>query len=237
MDSGLNLTRYPQYHGNPSGSCQPGGFYICTYENVFRWCGRGSLIADATLLEDSQTYQEPFALKCDSVKLSNIRPLSQFEGWKDLNFCIAAVSTFIDLIRFVDSSIRDKVFEGVKLYDTTRWNDYSNIVNFVDPFAIDENGATTYSENYFSNSKSLTPRQAAKLKEWIVYVFTNNKYRKNMLIQNAALLCDEIVSALSDDVLSSDVCDHLYNNGSDVAKDKLFKFQRSFIYIPNVVTN
>jgi hypothetical protein len=61
----------------PIGTCQPGGLYFCERKDVELYLSYGPLIADVTIPEGAEVYEEQRKLKANKIILSNIRE------WKD----------------------------------------------------------------------------------------------------------------------------------------------------------
>jgi hypothetical protein len=74
---GLNIDTVPF---NPTGSCQPGGLYFTTMENVFNYLYYGTKIADVEIPDDAKVYDEGDKWKADKIIIKNIRNLVE---WKD----------------------------------------------------------------------------------------------------------------------------------------------------------
>lgn len=67
------------------------GMYFCKPEDLPRYLWIGPFMADVELPLLSDVWRGEHLLKADRIILKNIRPIGDYEGWADMNFCKKAV--------------------------------------------------------------------------------------------------------------------------------------------------
>jgi hypothetical protein len=72
---GLNIDKVPF---NPKGECQPGGLYFTTFEHIHLYFWFGTFVAEVTIPDDAQLYNEGNKSKADKIIISNIVTIREF---------------------------------------------------------------------------------------------------------------------------------------------------------------
>ena len=81
---GLNIDRIKFNH---STDCSRGGLYFTEFKHLLEYLHFGELIANVSIPHKTKIYKEKKKLKANKLIISNIRPISEFEMWKDIEFC------------------------------------------------------------------------------------------------------------------------------------------------------
>jgi hypothetical protein len=82
-EEGLNADYVPF---NPTEKCKRGGLYFCRPEDVFKYVGRGTKIAEVEVPIDARVHDEGDKLKANKIILKNIMPIEDSPLFANCNF-------------------------------------------------------------------------------------------------------------------------------------------------------
>jgi hypothetical protein len=111
---GLNIDPMPF---NPSGSCESGGLYYTTIDNIAYYINVGTKLGFVSIPEDAQVYKDPEGndkWKADKIIIDKIIELRDFEGWNDEKYCMDAVKKNGYCLQYVKNQIPDICLEAVR---------------------------------------------------------------------------------------------------------------------------
>ena len=95
-------------------SCTPGGLNYSTGVNIAMFATFGTLIADVIVPEGSQVSHLHNLSKASSLVISNIRPLVDFEKWKDPDWCMKAVQVNGLVLQFIKNQTFELCYEAIR---------------------------------------------------------------------------------------------------------------------------
>lgn len=90
---------------DPNQPCD-NGLHFCTSIDICMWMYLGSLIADVEIPPNEPVVKNLYKLKAHKIILKNIRPLRDFEGWRDVQYCLQIID--IDPHIFIRNYIQCK---------------------------------------------------------------------------------------------------------------------------------
>ena len=116
---------------NPTDCCSPGGIYFSDYDNIGRWIEYSNTqmywIRKIQIPPDALVCVCKNKFKSDKIILEHRELLSEFEGWKNYDFCLQAVKLnklslkYINQINYFgdiyNSSDLNKLYETAVSYD------------------------------------------------------------------------------------------------------------------------
>lgn len=129
FQEGLNIDPIPF---NPIGCCLKGGIHFTDRDNISRFFHYGSLIAEITIPDNAQVYQEKpiHHWKADRIIINNVIRIEEFKGWQDPEFCRIAVQNNGMAIQYVNNPSVELCVIAVKN------NGYS--LQFIDQDRLDD---------------------------------------------------------------------------------------------------
>jgi hypothetical protein len=75
----------------PYGTCNAGGMYFTTIENIFYCIHYGYYVCNITIPNDARCYVENFKIKTNKFIINNFIPFSKLKQWYNSKFCEMAV--------------------------------------------------------------------------------------------------------------------------------------------------
>ncbi len=90
------------------------GLHFCDFKYFPLFLHHGELIADVKVLKNNPKIKTEYGYKSHRIEIINIRPISTLDIWKDIEFCMHAVSLNGDSIKYVKKQTEDMANIAIK---------------------------------------------------------------------------------------------------------------------------
>lgn len=99
---------------NPTYTCQPGGLYFTDADNINQFLSYGELLAEISIPEDAQVYQESNKWKADKFIILSMTPVAEHLLFRDKIFGLEDVRKNGDLLQFIKNQTDEICLAAVR---------------------------------------------------------------------------------------------------------------------------